>query len=138
MAALPSWLVTRARAVSAGLGGDIAAPTVQRDMAWALQFRNTSCLSPQPEPAWTASKAHSVPELLHQKPCSISPHPLSLQHRCSSTATSCPILLSPIKATAFAKPFTAVLNQPSSSLVLPSIHMLFCPLSAALGPSREA
>lgn len=86
MAALPSWLVTRARAVSAGLGGDIAAPTVQRDRAWALQFRNTSCLSPQPEPARTASKAHSVPELLHQKPCSISPPPSLLaaplfQHR---------------------------------------------------------
>lgn len=36
-------------------------------------------------------------------------------------------LLSPVKTTAFAEPFTAVLNQSSSSCVLLRIHMLFCP-----------
>lgn len=46
-------------------------------------------------------------------------------------------LLSPVKTITFAKPFTDVLNQLSSSHVLLSIHILFCLLSAALSPSRE-
>lgn len=53
----------------------------------------TSCHSPQPEHAQIASKAHSVPKLLYEMPCSISPPPsLALQHHCFCTACSCPIL----------------------------------------------
>lgn len=84
--------MTRAQAVSAGLGGDIAAPTMQQDMAWAPQLRNTSCLSPQPEHAdcfenpW-CSRASLSNSLLH-----FPPTLPALQHRCSSTTSSCPIL----------------------------------------------
>lgn len=131
--------MTRAQAVSAGLGGDIAAPTMQQDMAWAPQLRNTSCLSPQPEHAQIALKTHGVPELLYQIPRSISPPP-SLP--CSTVAPAphppAPFcLLSPVKATAFAKAFTAVLKQLPSSHVLLSIHILSCPLPSALSPSGE-
>lgn len=98
-------------------------------MAWAPQLRNVSCLSPQPEHAQIDSKAHSVPKLPHQMPCSISPPPFL---PCSTVAPAphppAPFcLLSPVKTTAFAEPFTAVLNQSSSSRVLLSIHMIFCP-----------
>lgn len=87
-------LVTRAQAVSAGLGGNIAALTMQRGLAWAPQLGNTSCLPPLPEHAQPALKAHFVPGLLHQVFCCLCfPHSLpASQHCCSSTAASCPVL----------------------------------------------
>lgn len=91
-------LVTRAQADSAGLGGNIAALTMQRGLVWAPQLGITSCRP--------ASKAHFIPGLLYQLSCSLYFTPTLLA--CSTTASaqqhpalSC--LASPVKTTTSAK-----------------------------------